>query len=109
MFKVKFMAEVSAAVIDMSRKIERTILRALAEHGQASAAGLMGVSESAVSRMKDGHLESLSRLLAATGLKVVPAQYRCMDPVKAQAMVTMYEAAMQRIPNTIELLFGDEA
>jgi predicted XRE-type DNA-binding protein len=103
------MAEVSAAVGDMSRKIERTILQALAEQGQATAAVLMGVSESAVSRMKDGQLEALSKLLAATGLKVVPAKYKCMDPVKAQAMVTLYEAAMQRIPNTVELLFGDEA
>ena len=60
------MAEVSAAVTDMSRKIERTILQALAERGQAHAAGLMGVSESAVSRMKDGQLEALA-------VKVVPA------------------------------------
>ena len=103
------MNEVSSAVTDMSRKIERTILQALAERGQAHAAGLMGVSESAVSRMKDGQLELLGKLLAAIGLKVVPAQYKCLDPVRAQAMVTLYEAAMRRIPNPVELLFGDEA
>lgn len=103
------MPEVSAAVTDMSRKIERTVLQALAEHGQARAAGLMGVSESAVSRMKDGQLELVAKLLASVGLKVVPAKYKCLDPVKAQAMVTLYEAAMARITNPIELLFGDEA
>lgn len=103
------MPEVSAAVGDMSRKIERAVLHALAEHGQAHAALIMGVSESTVSRMKDGQLEALSRLLAAVGLKVVPAHYKCLDPVKAQAMVTLYEAAMQRISNPVELLFGDEA
>ncbi len=102
------MPEVSAAITDTSRKIERTILQALAEKGQAHAATLMGASESAVSRMKDGQLEALSKLLAAIGLKVVPAQYKCLDPIKAQAMVTLYEAAMQRITNPVELLFGDE-
>ena len=56
-----------------------------------------------------GQLELLGKLLAAIGLKVVPAQYKCLDPVRAQAMVTLYEAAMRRIPNPVELLFGDEA
>lgn len=102
------MPVVSSAVVDTSRKIERTILQALAERGQAHAAGLMGVSESNVSRLKDGQLENFSKLLAVIGLKVVPAQYKCLDPIKAQAMVTLYEAAMQRISNPVELLFGDE-
>lgn len=56
---VFFMTPVSAAITDTSRKIERTILQALAEKGQA--------------------------------------------------MVTLYEAAMQPITNPVELLFGDEA
>jgi Bacteriophage CII protein len=103
------MPEVSPSASDASRKIERAILHALAEHGQAHAASVMGVSESSVSRMKDGQIEALSKLLAAIGLKVVPAQYKCLDPIKAQAMVTLYEAAMQRITNPVELLFGDEA
>ncbi len=103
------MSEVSSSASDTSRKIERAILHALADHGQAHAAAVMGVSESSVSRMKDDQIEALSRLLAAIGLKVVPAQYKCLDPIKAQAMVTLYEAAMRRITNPVELLFGDEA
>lgn len=103
------MSEVSSSASDTSCKIERAILHALADHGQAHAAAVMGVSESSVSRMKDGQIEAMSRLLAAIGLKVVPAQYKCLDPIKAQAMVTLYEAAMQRITNPVELLFGDEA
>jgi hypothetical protein len=103
------MTPVSAAVSDAARKIERTVLHALADKGQAHAATLMGASESAVSRMKDGQIEAVSKLLAAVGLKVVPAQYKCLDPIKAQAMVTLYEASMQRITNPVELLFGDEA
>lgn len=103
------MSEVSPPESETSRKIERTILHALAERGQAHAAAVMGVSESSVSRMKDGQIEAPSRLLAVIGLKVVPSQYKCLDPIKAQAMVTLYEAAMQRITNPVELLFGDEA
>lgn len=102
------MHEVSAPIAENSRKIERAVLHALAEHGQAAVAQKMGTSESTVSRLKDGQIQTLSNLLAALGLKVVPANFKSMDPIKAQAMVTLYSAAMERISNPAELLWGDE-
>ncbi len=95
-------------LIELARASERSILHALADTGQSAVANRLGVSESTVSRMKDGQIESICRLISACGLKVVPAKYKCLDPVKANAMVTLYEAAMQRINNPIELLWGDE-
>jgi hypothetical protein len=102
------MNEVSAMVNEMTRKIERVILHSLADTGQAKAATLMGLSESTVSRMKDGQIHAICQLISACGLKVVPAKYKCLDPIKAQAMVTLYEAALARISNPIELLWGED-
>ena len=102
------MSEVSTSMLERSRKIERSILHALAEKGQATVGSAIGASESTVSRLKDGQIETLAKVLSACGLKVVPYEYKCIDPHKAQAMVTLYEAAMSKIPNTVELLWGDE-
>ena len=102
------MNELSNSMVERSRKIERVILHAIADKGQAAIADGIGTSESTVSRLKDGQIETLSKVLAACGLKVVPSEYKCIDPQKAQAMVTLYEAAMSKIPNTVELLWGDE-
>ena len=102
------MNEVSSSVIDASRKIETTILKALSNLGQVEIAKKMDVSESAVSRLKDGQIATLSMMLAAAGLKVVPAQYKCIDPAIAHAMMIMYESAMKRLDNPVELLWGDE-
>lgn len=102
------MNEVSAAVIEMSRKNERAILHSLADTGQARVSTLLGLSESTVSRMKDGQIHAICQLISACGLKIVPAKYKCLDPIKAQAMVTLYEAALARISNPIELLWGED-
>ncbi|WP_310625781.1 CII family transcriptional regulator [Limnohabitans sp.] len=102
------MTESSHSISERSRKNERAVLHALAEAGQSEIAKRMDVSESTVSRMKDGQIAAVSSLLAACGLKVVPEQFKCIDPAKAQAMVTLYEAAMARIENPVSLLWGDE-
>ena len=102
------MTESSAYSLERSRKNHTTILNHLSEIGQVRVAEQIGLSEGEVSKLKNTHLEHLSALLSACGLKVVPQEYKCIDPLKAQAMVTLYEAAMSKIPNTVELLWGDE-
>lgn len=71
---------------ERSRKNQAVILSALSDRGQAVAAGCMGVSESTVSRMKDGELEKLSCLLAAVGLKVVPVDMHCYQEAEIEAL-----------------------
>lgn len=102
------MTESSAYSLERSRKIHTTILNHLSDIGQASVAKQISLSEGEVSKLKNTHLEHLSSLLSACGLKVVPESYRCTNPKNVQAMVTLYDAAMSKIPNTLELLWGDE-
>jgi len=102
------MSEVSAAQLDCARKIHTQILKALSTVGQVEIAARTGSSESTISRLKDGQLDLLSNVLAAAGLKVVPAQYKCIDPAIAQAMMLMYQSAMKHIENPASLLWGDE-
>ena len=103
------MTELSAIQLDMSRKIERTILSALSNAGQVEVAKLLGIHESTVSRFKDGHIETFSNLLAALDLKLVPTSFRTIDLERMKAFCTLFEAAMTR-PDSLEhlLLEGEE-
>ena len=103
------MTELSPNQLELSRKIERTILCSLSNKGQVEVAKLIGVHESTVSRFKDGHLETFSNLLAALDLKVVPTSFRTIDPERMRAFCTLFEAAMTR-PDSLEhlLLEGEE-
>ena len=81
---------------ETARKNERTVLHALAACGQRYVAEVSGISESRLSRMKDGGLEELCVALAAAGLKVVPADARVVTEAEyrfmAEQMVRHYQA-----------------
>lgn len=109
------MTEVSADAAERSRKMERRarkneseVLKALAETGQAVAARDLGVHESTVSRMKDGEIERFCSLLAAVGLKVVPMDYRCVNPEIAKAQMVIYKAMAEQVDLT-SLLWSKES
>lgn len=79
---------VSADLDARSRKIAAQILQSLASAGQAPVAAAIGASESTVSRMKsEGEIERLALLLAACGLKVVPADWRVFDPADVAVLL----------------------
>lgn len=103
------MTEVSSSQRDSARKIESSLLQRLSAVGQVTVAKAMDVSESTISRLKDGQITAVAQLLAALNLKLVPADFKVVDPIRAQAMYTLYEAAMNRMTNPAELLFSDEA
>lgn len=65
------MAEVSQDVRESARKIETHLRNALAEMGQARVADKMNVSESTISRLKDGSIENLALFIAALNLNVI--------------------------------------
>jgi hypothetical protein len=102
------MTEVSPSMRESARKIESSLLQRLSSVGQVTVARSMDVSESTISRLKDGQIAVVSQLLAALGLKLVPADFKVVDPARAQAMYTLYEAAINRMSNPAELLFSDE-
>ena len=102
------MTEVSPSMRESARKIESSLLQRLSSVGQVTVAKSMDVSESTISRLKDGQIAVVAQLLAALGLKLVPADFKVVDPARAQAMYTLYSAAMNRMSNPAELLFSDE-
>lgn len=102
------MAAVSMPPLERSRKNVSTILHALAATGQADVARAMGVSESTVSRLKDGTLDQLGALLAHVGLKVVPAGMQCFDPSYVDALKTLAELGIRQ-PNPRTLDWSESA
>lgn len=101
------MSEVSSTQTERSRKIESTILRAIAEVGQAEIARLTHVSESTVSRRKEDRIGEWSEFLAASNLKVVPVSHIYIDPKKLEAMMLLFQSAVSKL-GVLEILRSDD-
>lgn len=71
---------------DLHQKNQTAILRALAEKSQSQVALMIGMSESALSRAKDGDIDRLSALLAACDLVVVPRAFKVVSPTRLKAL-----------------------
>lgn len=72
--------EASPTLREQSRKNETAMLQRLAAVGQRPVAEALNVSESTVSRWKDGDLERTALLLAYLGLQIVPTDHMMVDP-----------------------------
>lgn len=90
------MAEVSIAVAEKARKMEAAVLRKLAQTSQTSAAKELGVSDTYISRLKDGQIHVVAHLLAFLGFKLVPEQVTCVDRDRLQALCLLYQAAVDQ-------------
>jgi hypothetical protein len=66
-----------------------------------SVAAAMGVSESTVSRLKNEHMESVLTMLAHLGLKVVPADFKCVDREAYDFLVRSHTRVMEKAPGLI--------
>ena len=65
---------------DLARKSVAEILRRLAKRGQKTVGEALGKSETWVSRWKSADAQTCADLLAALGLKIVPAENECHSP-----------------------------
>ncbi len=105
------MSQVSLIDHTKANKYHRAILSALVDHGQNHVAQSLGWQDDKVSRVKGGDrslaIHEFCQLINACGLKIVPQAYQCFDPVKAQAMMTLYKAAMERLEDPVMLLWGE--
>lgn len=81
----------SADTIARSRKTAATILQRLSSVGQAALADALGVSESTISRWKDGDIEKTAITLTVLGLRVVRDDEQTVDPDKLRALVALAE------------------
>lgn len=96
------MAESSGGASERARKTVQLVLQRLQEPGTGVAvAAAMGVSESTVSRLKTTHLEEMALMLATLGLKVVPAEFRCVNPDAYAFLTATHEKVMRVAPHLI--------
>jgi lysophospholipid acyltransferase (LPLAT)-like uncharacterized protein len=70
-----------------SRKNHAALLQAFARTKQVNISKGIGRSEAYVSRLKDGELLEIAKLLAVCGLKVVPEEMVVLDRRQIDALV----------------------
>ena len=96
------MVELSPMPPERARKTVQLVLQRLQEPGTGVAvAAAMGVSESTVSRIKTERLEEVALFLAHLGLKVVPAEFKCVDASAYAFLTSTHEKVMRRAPQLI--------
>lgn len=97
------MTELSHCQNEIARKNERAILHALAAVSQKAVCDAVGLSETKISRLKDGSLEQYCAALAFMGLKIVPIDVvtvtRAERRFMAEQMVKHYQAIVDEEKN----------
>lgn len=96
-------AELAAAMScdeSTARKHVHALARkgSLAAAGQARVAALIGVDDSTITRIKDGQLERLAAVLAASGLKVVPEDHQTLAPEYVRALQVLAVRGVENAP-----------
>jgi DNA-binding phage protein len=98
---------------EIARRNYREMLRAVASVGLSAVAEAAGVDESTVSRWKakaengkPGQWETFCKVLEALDLKIVPADYKAIDPAEAEALLVLAKTRLNRIKSADELMFS---
>lgn len=86
---------------ERSHLAQSLVLQRMAAAGQNELAKLMGVSESTINRIKTERLEEVLLVLAHLGLKVVPAEFKCVDPDAYAFLTRTHERVMRVQPQLI--------
>lgn len=96
------MAAMLLSPAERARKIS-TLLRQRLNEGetQASLAVAIGSSEPTVNRLINEHLDKFTALLAHLGMKVVPVEFKCVDPAAYEFLTTTHARVMQQAPQLI--------
>lgn len=102
------MSALSPELEERARKNRAMIFAGLSSAGQAEVARALQISESTVSKMKGDEIEKVSQLLAVVGLKVVPIAYRCVEPKKMEALLTLAGVELDRLRERPELVWEGE-
>ena len=97
------MTAVSCAITERSRKAHSLALQRLASVGQAEVARILDTSESTISRAVNNELERACAILAAAGLKVVPADMQCFPPRKVAILMELARDHLNQLENVEQL------
>lgn len=86
---------------ERAQQAQTMVLQRLATATQSATAAAMGVSESTINRIKTERMEEVLLMLAHLGLKVVPAEFRCVDPEAYAFLTRTHERVMRQAPQLI--------
>lgn len=86
---------------DRTKKAQSLVLQRLASTTQVAMSTAMGVSESTINRIKTERLEEVLSLLSHLGLKVVPAEFKCVDAAAYAFLTTTHQRVMEKAPHLI--------
>lgn len=95
----------SSSIAERARKFHSLFLQRLASIGQVTVAEHLGVSESTISRCVKDDMERAIQVLAAVGLKVVPAEMQCYPKEEIEAIFTLAKASMNKLDTVEKLQF----
>lgn len=96
------MSAVSMLPAERARKGVALALQALQEPGKAGAiAGLMGLSDATVSRLKNEKLEEVATLCAFLGIKWVPADHVCVARETYDFLTKTHQRVMAKAPELV--------
>lgn len=92
---------------EKARKFETLLLQRLASVGQRPVADALSVSESTVSRLKEGAISQFSSLLPLLGLKVVPIEMQCYRPEDINPLIHLAKRHMENLNSADQLRWED--
>lgn len=96
------MASVSLTPPERARRIACTIRQRMNEgETQAAMAVAMGCSEATVNRLLTDHLDRFGLLLAHLGQKLVPADWKCVEPAAYEFLTSTHQRVMRTAPQLI--------
>ena len=95
-------AALSSGPPERARKIVSAVRGRLKEaETQAAIAAATGQSPATVHRLLNDHLEGFASVLAHLGLKVVPAEFKCIDPDAFAFLTSTHERVMRKAPQLV--------
>lgn len=96
------MAEASPTLDRTTTKIRATIFGGLRSIGQVNVARAIGVSEATLSEWLPKHGDRMAQVLAACGLKVVPAEHQCFAPEYVDRLRYFAEIGIRQQPEPLD-------
>jgi len=101
------MTTLNPAEAEKARKYDGLILQRLASTGLRRVADAIGVSESTVSRMKDGSITQFCQMLPPLGLKLVPVEMQCYLPEDINPYIHLAKQHMRTLHSAEQLRWED--
>lgn len=86
---------------ERAQRAHSLVLQRMAASTQTALAAAMGTSESTINRIKTERLEEVLVVLAHLGLKVVPTDFKCVNPAAYAFLTSTHERVMREAPQLI--------